>query len=140
MRTPRSLEDAKAILREEKTKFTGSLSAVAGSRWLMAILATFVIAFGANVLYFPTQLPAVGGVSLTTIGLPPNLDFGAVGDQVAQARDAAERQGAQGEVEAFLAANAGLIPALNAAGFGLTLVLLLGNMWIMTKRRPYTRG
>ncbi len=28
----------------------------------------------------------------------------------------------------------------NAAVFGLTLLLLFGNMWIMTKRRPYSRG
>jgi hypothetical protein len=140
MRTPKNLADAKAIIREEKTKLAGSLSAVAGSRWLMAILATFAIAFGVNLLYSPAQLPAIGGVSLTTVGLPPNLDFGVVGEQAAQARDAAERQGAQSEIAAFLAAHADLIPTLNAVGFGLTLALLLGNMWIMTARRRFTRG
>lgn len=140
MRTPTNLAEAKAIFREEKIKVTTSLSAIAGSRWLLAILATLVIAFGANLLYSPGQLPAIGGVSLTTIGLPPNLDFGMVGEQASQAREAAERQGAQSEAAAFLAAHPGLIPILNAIGFGLCLALTLGNMWIMTKRRRFSRG
>ncbi len=141
MRKPSNLAEAKAIFREEKSKLTGSLSALAGSRWLLAILATSVIAFGANVLYSPGQLPAVGGVSLTAIGLPPNLDFGAVGEQAAQMREAAQRQGAQGEVAAgFVAEHADWIPWINCVGFGLCLALLLGNMWIMTRRRGYTRG
>jgi hypothetical protein len=140
VRTPQNLEDAKTLFREEKAKLTGSLSAIAGSRWLTAILATFAIAFGANAIYGPTQLPSVGGFSLTTIGLPPNLDFGVVGEQAGQALDAAQRQGAPSEVAVFLAENAGLIPVLNWVGLGLTLALLLGNMWIMTVRRPYSRG
>lgn len=140
MRTPQNLEDAKAIFREERAKLTGSLAALAGSRWLLAILATFAIAFAVNLLYSPTQLPAIGGISLTTVGLPPNLDFGVVGDQAAQAREAAQRQGAQSELAAFLAEHADLIPIINAVGFGLTLLMLLGNMWIMTVRRPLSRG
>lgn len=140
VRTPQNLEDAKAIFREEKAKLTGSLSAIAGSRWLTAILATFVIAFGVNAIYGPTQLPSVGGLSLTTVGLPPNLDFGVVGEQAGQAVDAAQRQGARGEVDAFLAENPGLIPILNWVGLGLTFALLLANMWIMTARRRVSRG
>lgn len=140
MRTPRNLEDAKTIIREERAKLTGSLSALAGSRWLMAILATLAIAFGVNLLYSPAQLPAIGGVSLTTVGLPPNLDFGVVGEQAAQARDAAQRQGAGDAVAAFLAEHAESIPILNAVGLGLSLLLLAGNMWIMTLRRPFSRG
>jgi hypothetical protein len=140
MDTPKSLEEAKAVFRVEKAKVTSSLSALAGSRWLMAILATFVIAFGANVIYSPSQLPAVGGVSLTAIGLPPNLDFGVAGEQAAQAHDAAVREGAQAEAASFIDANPQLIPILNWAGFGATFALLVGNMWIMTKRRRYTRG
>ena len=139
MRTPRNLADAKAVFREEKAKFSGSLLAVAGSRWLMAILATFAIAFGVRLLYAPDQLPAVGGLSLSTLGLPP-LDFGVVGEQAQQAREAAERQGAQGVIGEFISEHQGLVPVFNAAGFGLTLLLLLGNMWIMTTRRRLTRG
>ena len=37
-------------------------------------------------------------------------------------------------------ANAERIPIFNAVAFGIALLLLLGNMWIMTKRRPYSRG
>ena len=140
MRTPTNLAEAKAIFREERTKLTGSLSAIAGSRWLLAILATLVIAFGANLLYSPDQLPAVGGLSLSSVGLPPNLDFGIVGEQAAQAREAAERQGGASEAAAFLAERPELVPMLNAIGFGLCLALLLGNMWIMTKRRRVSRG
>jgi hypothetical protein len=140
MRKPSNLAEAKAIFREEKSKLTGSLSAIAGSRWLLAILATLVIAFGANVLYSPSQLPAVSGVSLAAVGLPDNLNWGVVGEQAAQAREAAERQGAQTQAQALLTENAALIPVINAVGFGLCLVLLVGNMWIMTKRRRVTRG
>jgi hypothetical protein len=140
VRTPQNLEDAKALFREEKAKLTGSLSAIAGSRWLTAILATFVIAFGVNALYGPTQLPSVGGLSLTTVGLPPNLDFGVVGEQAGQALDAAQRQGVGGEVNTFLSSNAQLIPILNWVGLGLTFALLMANMWIMTARRRVSRG
>ena len=140
VRTPQNLEDAKALFREEKAKLTGSLSAIAGSRWLTAILATFVIAFGVNALYGPTQLPSVGGLSLTTAGLPPNLDFGVVGEQAGQAVDAAQRQNAGGEVQAFVSENAQFIPILNWIGLGLTFGLLMANMWIMTARRRFSRG
>lgn len=140
MRKPTNLADAKAIFREEKGKLTGSLSAIAGSRWLLAILATFVIAFGTNLLYAPGQLPSVGALSAAQVGLPTNLDFGIVGEQAGQAREAAERQGGAELIEAFLADNASLIPMFNAVGFGLCLVLLLANMAIMTKRRRVTRG
>jgi hypothetical protein len=53
MRQPQSLAEAKEIFREEKSKVTSSLSAIAGSRWLMAILATLVIAFGTHLAYAP---------------------------------------------------------------------------------------
>jgi hypothetical protein len=140
VRTPENLEDAKALFREERAKLTGSLSAIAGSRWLTAILATFVITFGVNALYGPTQLPSVGGLSLTTVGLPPNLDFGVVGEQAGQAAESAQRQGMGGEVDAFFSANAQLIPILNWVGLGLTFALLMTNMWIMAVRRRFSRG
>lgn len=140
VRQPQNLNEAKQIFREEKTKVTSSLSAIAGSRWLMAILATFVIAFGMNALYSPSQLPAVGGVSLAAVGLPPNLDFGVVGEQVTQAREAAEREGARERATGLLDENPQVVPILNWAGLALTFAALIGNMWIMTNRRRFTRG
>lgn len=140
VRQPQSLAEAKEIFREEKAKVTSSLSAIAGSRWLMAILATLVIAFGAHLAYAPARLPAVGGVSLTAIGLPPNVDFGFAGDQAKQAAEAAANSDARTRAQEFVTANADKIPIFNAVIFGLSLLLLIGNMWIMTKRRPYSRG
>ena len=140
VRQPQSLAEAKQIFREEKAKVTSSLSAIAGSRWLMAILATLVIAFGTHLAYAPARLPAVGGVSLAAIGLPPNIDFGLAGDQAKQAAEAAANSEARTRAQEFAAANADKIPIFNAVAFGVALLLLLGNMWIMTKRRPYSRG
>lgn len=140
MRQPTNLAEAKEVLREEKAKITGSLAAIAGSRWLMAILATLVIAFGTHLAYAPARLPAVGGVSLAAVGLPPSVDFGFAGDQARQAAEAAAKSEARTRAAEFIAANAERIPIFNAVAFGLSLLLLLGNMWIMTKRRPYSRG
>ncbi len=140
MRQPTNLAEAKQIFREEKAKVTGSLSAIAGSRWLMAILATLVIAFGTHLIYAPARLPAVGGVSLAVVGLPPTVDFGFAGDQAKQAAEAARNSEARTRAQEFVAANQERIPIFNAVAFGLSLLLLLGNMWIMTKRRPYSRG
>lgn len=139
-RRPASLKEAREIVREERIKVTSSVSAIAGSRWLTAILATFVIAFAAHVAYAPTRLPPVGGISLATVGLPPSVDFGFAGEQAEAARDAAVRQGAPGRVSALIDQNADKIPLFNAIGFGSALILLLANMWIMTKRRRATRG
>jgi hypothetical protein len=140
VRQPKNLAEAKQIVREERVKITSSLSAIAGSRWLLAILATLVIAFGTHLAYAPTRLPPVGGLSLAASGLPPSVDFGFAGEQAAQAVEAAQRQDAAGRVQAFTAEHAQQIPLFNAIGFGVALVLLLGNMWIMTKRRRFTRG
>lgn len=139
MRTPQSLSEAKEIYREEKGKVLSSLNSVIGSRVLMAVLATLGIAFAANLVYSPGELPRVGGLSLAQAGLPP-VDFGIVGEQAGQAAAAARREGAGGFVEAFLAEHASLIPALNAVGLGLSLALLALNMTIMTKRRRLSRG
>jgi hypothetical protein len=140
VRQPKNLAEAKEIFREEKTKVTSSLSAIAGSRWLLAILATFVIAFGTHLAYAPARLPPVGGLSLAASGLPPSVDFGLAGDQAAQAIEAAQRSEAQGRAQQFFAENAERIPLFNAIGFGVALLLLLVNMWIMTKRRRFSRG
>jgi hypothetical protein len=140
VRQPANLAEAKQIFPEDKAKITSSLSAIAGSRWLLAILATLVIAFGTHLAYAPARLPAVGGVSLAAVGLPPNVDFGYAGEQAAAARDPAIREDGQTRAQEIIAANADKIPIINAVGFGLALVLLIGNMWIMTKRRRVSRG
>lgn len=140
VRQPKDLAEAKQIFAEEKNKVTGSISAIAGSRWLLAILATLVIAFGTHLAFAPTRLPSVGGISLAAVGLPPTVDFGFAGDQAKQAAEAAANSEARTRAEEFVAANADKIPYFNAAMFAVALLLLLGNMWIMTKRRPYSRG
>jgi hypothetical protein len=140
VRQPKNLAEAKQIVREERIKITSSLSALAGSRWLLAILATFVIAFGTHLAYAPARLPTVGGLSLASTGLPPNVDFGVVGEQAGQAVEAARRSEAQQRAQQFLDENAERMPLFNAIGFGVALVLLFGNLWIMTKRRRFSRG
>jgi hypothetical protein len=140
MQTPHSLAEAKAMLKAEETKVFGSLDAIIGSRWLMAILATTCLAFGLHALYAPTWLPSFGGLSLTTLGLPNGIDFGALGEQAQQAADAAQRQDVSGHVQALAQQHADLFPTINLIGFGVCLALLLVNMTVMTKRRPVTRG
>ncbi|MBY0564990.1 MAG: hypothetical protein K2P58_12490 [Hyphomonadaceae bacterium] len=140
MDAPQNLEQAKAMVQAEKAKLTGSLSAIAGSRWLTAVAAVLAIAFAANVLYSPHYLPSIGGVSLASIGLPDNLDFGVVGEQAIEAREAAVREGAPDRVSAFINENRNLVPLLNWAGLALAMAALLANLWIMTKRRRFTRG
>lgn len=140
VRTPQSLKEAKEIVREERIKVTSSISALAGSRWLLAILATFAIAFATHLVFAPARLPAVGGLSLAASGLPPSVDFGFAGEQVREAAAAAERQGAQAKAQELVAANTERVPLINAVGLGLVLVLLAGNLFIMTKRRRFSRG
>ena len=140
VRQPKNLKEAKQIFQEERAKVRSSLSAIAGSRWLTAILATLVIAFGTHLLYAPARLPTVGGLSLTMAGLPPSVDFGFAGEQAKQAAEAARTQDVGGRVQEFTAANSEHIPLINQIGFGAALALLLGNMWIMTSRRRFSRG
>lgn len=128
------------MVRAEAGKVRSSLSAIAGSRWLMAILATLAIAFGTHLAYAPGRLPPVSNVSIAAIGLPTSLDWGVAGEQAQAAREAAERQDAAAKAREALTENSGRIPLINALGFGLALVLLLGNMWVMTKRRRVSRG
>lgn len=140
MRQLQSLDEAKAVFREEKAKIASSLSAIAGSRWLTAILAALVIAFGVNLIYSPTQLPSFGGFSLAAVGLPESVDFGVVGEQAREARQAAEREALGERGQSWADANPDYVPLINAAGAGGGLVLLLINMTIMTRRRRHTRG
>jgi hypothetical protein len=137
MRQPKNLAEAKQIFHEEKTKVTSSLVKVAGSRWLMAILATFALAFGTHLAYAPSRLPPVSGLSVAQIGLPTDLDFGFAGEQASEAMRAARDQDVFGRIAEILTANPQLT---NAVGFGLALVLLLINMTVMTKRRRVSRG
>ncbi|HET9232066.1 MAG TPA: hypothetical protein VFO00_12315 [Vitreimonas sp.] len=140
VRQPKDLAEAKQIIKEERIKITSSISAIAGSRWLMAILATFALAFGTHLLYAPARLPPVSGLSIAQIGLPTGVDFGFVGEQAKEAARAASDQDVGGRVQEAVAANQERIPLINAIGFGLALVLLAINMTIMTKRRRTTRG
>jgi hypothetical protein len=74
-----AIADAKARVVGEKNKLFTAVGAVLGSRALLAVLAMFMIAFGAQALYAPTQLPAVGGLDMVQSTLNANLDFGWVG-------------------------------------------------------------
>lgn len=140
VRQPKSLDDAKAIYREEKGKVLRSLNSIIGSRVLMAVLATFVIAFAVNLIISPDRLPNIGGLSLARVGLPNDIDFGFVGEQVGQAKQAAIEQGAPSQVQGFLSEHRDLAPIINAFCLGAAFVLLIWNMTVMTLRRRYTKG
>jgi hypothetical protein len=140
VRQPKNLEEAKQIIQEERAKVRSSISTIAGSRWLMAILATFALAFGTHLAYAPDRLPPVSGLSLTQVGLPSGLDFGVAGEQAKQAVDAAQRQDFNQRGQELVAANPEHVATINAIGFGLALALLFANMTLMTRRRRVTRG
>jgi hypothetical protein len=140
MRQPKSLDDAKAMFRAEKAKVVSSVSAIAGSRWLLAILATLAVAFATHVAYAPSRLPPIGGLSITQVGLPQSVDFGYAGEHARAAREAAEREDVAGRATSWAETNADKIWIVNAVGLGATLVLLAVNLVIMTRRRRYTKG
>jgi hypothetical protein len=140
VRQPKNLAEAKQIVKEERIKLTSSLSAIAGSRWLLAILATFALAFGTHLAYAPDRLPPVAGLSAAQFGLPAGLDFGFVGEQAKQAAEAAEREELRRRALEALATHSERNPQINAIGFGLAMLLLAINMTIMTMRRRTTRG
>ena len=140
VRTPHNLAEAKQIYVEEKRKVTHSFDAIIGSRVLMAVLATFVIAFAVNLAVSPNHLPSVGGLSIAGLGLPSDVNFGVVGEQAQQAQRAAIDQGATGYVQGFINDHRSWVPIANGIGLGATFMLLLVNMTIMTKRRRFTKG
>ncbi len=140
MRQPKNLAEARQIFSAEKSKFAAAASAIAGSRWLMAVLATFALAFGTHLAYAPDRLPPVTGLSAADFGLPTNLDFGVAGEQAEQAAAAARNQDMRGHVADAIAANPDRAPLINTIGFGLAMALLAINMIIMTKRRRHSRG
>lgn len=140
MQAPKSIDDAKAMLKAEEAKLSTSFNQIVGSRWLMAILATCCLAFGIHALYAPTWLPSFSGFSLTSFGLPDGVDLGVVGQQAQQAAAAAQRQDVAGHLKQFADPYPWLIPAINTGAFAVCFVLLMVNMTIMTKRRRFTRG
>lgn len=133
MRQPQSLEDAKAIVREEKAKVSTALKKVFGAPVVTALLAALLIAFGANLLYSPTQLPLLGDWTLASVGLP-NLDFGVVGEQAAQISQAAANQDLSGRAVSWADQHPDKVPLINIAVTIAALLLLLGNMWLTTRR------
>lgn len=139
MRTPKNLDEAKAIVREERGKISTAFSTMIGSRWLMAIAAAFALAFASHAIYAPERLPPVGGLSAAAVGLPP-LDFGIAGEQAAKARQAAINEGAPSAIQQKINENREYVPLMNAIGLGLALIVLAVNMTIMTMRRRVTRG
>lgn len=140
MQAPHSIDEAKAMLRAEEAKLSSTAHQIIGSRWLLAILATCCLAFGLHAVYAPSWLPSFSGLSLTAFGLPEGTDFGAVGEQVKQAAEAAQRQGVAAHVQSLADQHPQLFPIVNMVGFGLCLVLLVVNLAIMTQRRRFTRG
>jgi hypothetical protein len=137
---PRSIEDAKQVFRRERAKVAGSISALAGSRWLLAIAAALTLTFGSHLVYAPNRLPAMEWLHWQNVGLPPSVDFGLAGEQWDEMRAAAERQDVATRAKQALAENQERYVWINAIAFAAALALLSVNLWIMTKRRRYTRG
>lgn len=131
-----SLNDAKARVAAEKAKLTTAIKAVAGSRVLIGVFGALLLAFAAHAFYFPERLPSLAhGLSIASIGLPADLDFGAVGEGAKQARDAAIRQGGVEKAQSFLAAYPILTPIINWAGAVAALALLLWALAIQSDIR-----
>ena len=139
MRQPKDLNEAKAMVREEKNKLLHAFNSVIGSRALMALLATFTLAFALHSIYAPERLPTVGAVSLVQVGLPP-LDLGVVGEQLPEVQQAAVNEDLPGQFNDFVAEHESQIPLWNWIGLGIAALLLAINLTIMTIRRRYTRG
>lgn len=140
MRQPKSLDDAKQMFREERAKVAASLGLIAGSRWLLAIAAALALTFGSHLVYAPNRLPAMEWLDWQNVGLPPSVDFGLAGEQWDEMRAAAERHDVAARARETLTAHQDRNVVINALAFLAALLLLLGNLWLMTKRRSYTRG
>jgi hypothetical protein len=133
-----ALTEAKARLETERNKIVEALNSILGSRWLLAILAAFMIAFGTHALFFPERLPPVQSLSAADIGLPGDVDFGVVGEQAREAAEAAQRQDVGAYARDYAAADPERIALINTVGFSLALALLILNIVIAAKR--YRRG
>ncbi|MGE0742447.1 MAG: hypothetical protein AB7O98_13990 [Hyphomonadaceae bacterium] len=139
MQAPQSLDEAKAMVRTQRLKIASSVSLIAGSRWLLAILATFVIAFATHLAYAPERLPTVGGLSVAQAGLPP-IDFGLAGEQAQTVRERAKDEDVRGRAVGWVDANRDKLWIVNSVGLAVALILLAINVTIMTRRRRYTEG
>lgn len=126
-----AIADAKARVVAEKNKFTTAAYSVLGSRALLAFLTLFMIAFGTQALYAPSQLPAVGGLDMVQSVLHANLDFGWIGEQAQEAQAAAERQGVTARALNFIAAHP---VETNRIGFAAALAMLIGNLLIASHK------
>ena len=134
MRTPQSLDDAKAIVREEKAKFSTAIAALFGSRPVLAVLTLVMIVFGVQALLAPTELPPLGSVNIAQLGLPP-LDFGAIGQGAREAASAAQSAGARDVLAEQLAAHPSAPPYINATvALGAALLLAIN---ILAAARRY---
>ena len=134
-----SLDEAKAQISQEyaqeKKKVVTSLKAIAGARATLAIVGALFLAFAGHVIYFNDRLPSLtNALSTASIGLPP-VDFGRLGEGATEVRDAAVRQGAQGEVQGFLSQNPDIVPVLNGLGLGVTAILLILALIIQADKR-----
>ena len=137
MRQPKSLDDAKAIYREEKSKLTTAIGSLVGSRPVLAVMALLMITFGVQALMSPSQLPPVTGMGLAQLGLPP-LDFGVVGQGASEAVASAERAGGRDFFLEWIAANPGAVPYINIGITALAAVLLALNIFAAARRYQRT--
>ena len=140
MPLPKSLNEAKEVLRAQRAKVAASISLVAGSRWLLAIAAALALTFGSHLVFAPNRLPAMEWLDWRNIGLPPSVDFGLAGDQWDKMVAAAERQDVAARAQEALAANQDSYVWINAVAFAAALGMLILNLWLMTRRRAHTRG
>jgi hypothetical protein len=132
-----SIGEVKLRIAEERAKVTTSINAVLGSRWLLAVLAAFAISFASHTIFFPERLPPVAGITIANLGLP-TTDFGLVGDQATQAYEAAQRQDVSGRLGELLAERPQLAATLNIAGLVISLLLLVWNIHLASRR--YAHG
>lgn len=132
-----AIDEAKAKYRIEKAKLLGAFNAIIGARATLAVLTLFMIGFGSQLLYSPTSLPPVGGLSWAQAGLPTSLDFGEAGRLAGEAKAAAQRENAPGQFETLLNENRHAVPFLNGVGLGVCFLLLIWNMYVNAKNRRY---
>jgi hypothetical protein len=132
-----SLNEAKAEVKAASKRVAAAFNALIGARVTAAAAVMFAVAFGMALLITPTRLPAIGGLDLVSLGLPP-FEFGKEKEVAGEIIDAARRQGGADRARDFLAQNPGLIPYLN--GLGLLAALLVAGVCVREQTRHYQRG
>ena len=108
---------------------------VINARTTLALFLMFAIGFGSQLAFAPTRLPPLGGFGLVSVGLPP-LNLGEAGRIAAEAGAAAQRQGGGDRLAEWLAAHAGIKPALNGIGLGASAVIFV-ILALYQSRQPY---